>query len=553
PDIFAISAVVSTAYEYTKRLSLDVKKMLPNTLIVLGGNLGASANVLLRRTGVDICVLGEGEIPFLDVVHRTEETRDPTKFKDIPGLVLLEGDELVNTGYAKTLSKRVVYEINWDDVENSSDINMFFPVADDNITGHDDITHDPRFFEDHRRGKRVGTLYTAKGCVSRCTFCHRWDKGIRFIPVDIAMRRLDEIIIRYNVGILHIADENFGTDKRWLEEFCAEIKKRDVLWRAGTRAKGITPEVIAMVKEAGCTSLVYGNETGSPRMLEIMEKKVSIKDNYNAVKWAIEAELDSKVQLVCGMPGETSETIGETIEFCKFTNAISPRQNPNDLSINYAQALPGTPLYEYARSEGLIGKDLDGEEQYLLDISDRDAHDEFSTLNFTGFPKLECETWRPRITVEVNHHYVRKFGIEHYRKVLLKDTNFFDGVAPSAGYYANPRRLVETRGDFSDHNAADAPAYPSLMTLLLARRWGLALICYPVLAYRLRRFLFLLVTFKNLSRYGFGYTMSLLGAYFLYIVSPDRRERAYKRPYKSLRKIVNDDIGVLSNDEETMK
>ncbi len=70
PGVLGISAVVSTAYAYTKRLSQDVKAALPETLIVVGGNLAASAEILLRMTGTDLCVLGEGEKVFLNVVRR---------------------------------------------------------------------------------------------------------------------------------------------------------------------------------------------------------------------------------------------------------------------------------------------------------------------------------------------------------------------------------------------------------------------------------------------------------------------------------------------------
>jgi anaerobic magnesium-protoporphyrin IX monomethyl ester cyclase len=60
PDILGISAVVSTAYEYSKRLSLDIKKLLPKTTIILGGNMGASAEIILKKTGVDFVCTGEG-------------------------------------------------------------------------------------------------------------------------------------------------------------------------------------------------------------------------------------------------------------------------------------------------------------------------------------------------------------------------------------------------------------------------------------------------------------------------------------------------------------
>ena len=549
PDVFGISAVVSTAYEYSKRLSLDVKRMLPDTLIVLGGNMGASANVLLRRTGVDMCVLGEGEQTFLNVVQRAQSERSPLAFRDIKGLTLLDKhDTLINTGYEVTLPGEQLYDVDWSDLEASSDIGIYFRSVDDPDTHTDHYEDDERFKRAVGTGKTIGYLYTSKGCVSRCTFCHRWDKGIRFIPVDTVMRRLDEIIERYNVGFLNTADENFGTDRKWLGEFCAEIKKRNILWRAGTRARGMNRDTVALMRDAGCTAIVFGNETGSERMLEVMEKKVSIEDNYNAVKWTIEAGLGSKVQLVCGMPGESPETIRETIEFCKFTNTISERQNPNDLSINYAQALPGTPLYEYARHSKLIGQDLDGEEEYLLKISDRDAHDEYTTLNFTNYPKLICETWRPLITVEVNYYYYKKFGADHYRYVMFRDTEYFRHVRPDSGYYANPRRLIETGAQTGE--MAHKIKLPSLFYLIRRGNWGLALICHPAFAYHARHFLWLLVIVKDLRNSGLRQTAKLVGEYLNW--QWKRVTSARKFEYKSLRKLVDNDLGALPSDEVAM-
>jgi anaerobic magnesium-protoporphyrin IX monomethyl ester cyclase len=550
PDLVGISAVVSTAYEYSKRLSLDIKRILPDSMIVLGGNMGASANVLLRKTGVDMCILGEGEAIFLDVIRRSETTRIPHEFKDITGLTLLdENGLLINTGYREQLEADELYDIDWSDLEATSEINHYFQWADDNTTATAHFERDVRFFEDKHRNKRIGYLYTSKGCVSRCTFCHRWDKGIRFIPVDIVMQRVDEIIDRYDVGFLSVADENFGTNKRWLAEFCAEMKKRGILWHAGTRAKGVDPDSIAMMHDSGCTALVYGNETGSERMLQIMEKKVSIEDNYNAVKWTIDQGMGSTVQLVCGMPGETPETIAETIEFCKFTNSISPIQNPNDLSINYAQALPGTPLYEYGRRKGLIGKDLNGEEEYLLAISDRDAHDEYTTLNFTDYPKLMCETWRPRITIEVNYHYIKKFGRDAYFRVMNRDTKFFTKGGQESGYFANPRRLIESAPDTLS-TLDDDFHRPALLPLVLTGKFGLAIICYPELTYRVRRVLLLLVILKNIRESGFGPTWRLLKEYLAYRTSRLLNASKFAHEYQSLRKIVGESADLTSGGDD---
>ena len=280
-------------------------------------------------------------------------------------------------------------------------------------------------------------------------------------------------------------------------------------------------------------------------MLQIMEKKVSIEDNYNAVKWTIEAGMGSIVQLVCGMPGETPETIRETIEFCKFTNTISTRQNPNDLSINYAQALPGTPLYEYARNHGMIGQDLDGEEAYLLAISDRDAHDEYTTLNFTHYPKLICETWRPLITIEVNHHYLKKFGRQAYFEVMQRDTKYFRKGGAESGYFANPKRLLE-KAFVSDKDDVSEFQRPGLVRLISKGQLGLAIMCYPELAYRCRKFLLLMVIMKDVKNTGLASTMRLIGEYLRFRLSKLGQGANFAHEYQSLRKIVGEPCDVAA-------
>jgi anaerobic magnesium-protoporphyrin IX monomethyl ester cyclase len=552
PDVLGISAVVSTAYEYTKRLSLAVKERLPDTLIVVGGNMAASAEILLRRTGADLCVLGEGEIVFLDVVRRAHTTHDPFDFADIKGLALIgRTGEFINTGYPSPVPTEDLYDIDWSDLEKGSRIEHFFPlVHTDKAVSAEMFNDDPRIFAPQRKGKRFGFLYTSKGCVSRCTFCHRWDKGWRVIPVPILMKRLDEIRERYNVGFLRTADENFGSNHRWAEAFCREMKARDVLWHCGTRVKGMTMDLLTTWHDAGCTRVGFGLESGSARMLEVMEKKVDLKDNREAITMTQKLGIPAPISLVIGMPGEDPETIAETIEFTSFAKTQSADLNPNDLSINYAQALPGTPLYEFARHRGMIGGDPDGEEQYLLAISDKNAHDESSTLNFTDYPALITQTWRPLITIETNHAFVKKFGLKRYLFNLLHDANFYDSPPVDSGYQANPRRLIESgavgRPDFDDK--APMLRRPSLLSMVRKGQWGLALITYPVLAHHLRHFLWVLVVMKDFKKFGADYTVTLVADFFRFHLK--RLGRHLPKPeYRSLRKVVENDLGHLSGDD----
>jgi anaerobic magnesium-protoporphyrin IX monomethyl ester cyclase len=563
PDVLGISAVVSTAYEYTKRLSLDIKKLCPNTLIVVGGNLAASAEVLLRCTGADLCVLAEGEKVLLNIVRRVEETRDPTLFEDITGIVYLsQDDELINTGYESQLEADAVNKFDWEDLEQACDIGIFFkPVFDELGEPVHGFKHDPRTYEESRRNKTHAIVPSSKGCVARCTFCHRWDKGMRYPSIQEYMQKLDTLIEKYNLGFLAVGGENFGTDKRWLAEFCEEVKKRDILWTVGAaRTRTVDQDLVDMMMDAGCVNVTFGVESGSPRMLEIMEKKCSLEHNISAMKLAVENNMPSIVQLVIGMPGESPDTIRETIDFCKTVFTLSPNANPNDTSVNYAQALPGTPLYEYGRFKGLIGRTMDEEESYLLSISDKDAHDEISTLNFTDFPTLEFQTWRPRITIETNYAYVMKFGLPHYHKILLKDARFFKRARPDDGYFANPRRLMDATlatdsiNDVRESYEIDENQnlIPGLWTLMRSRNFGLAMVCYPILFYRLRALLPLMILARNLLGRPFSQNLNLLKDYARYKILPKNALEKFDFQYISLRKIVDSEIGLLPDDNPVL-
>ena len=164
-------------------------------------------------------------------------------------------------------------------------------------------------------------------------------------------------------------------------------------------------------KANGCIAVNYGIESGSEKMLKVMEKNATVEENINALKWTHEAGLATIIQLVLGMPGECDETIRETIDFLK---KVAPYQTewegkaPSELiSINYAQALPGTPLYEFAREHGFIGKSVDAEESYLIKISDTDAYSEDHFINYTGLSMLKVLMWRPWILAELDAHHLR--------------------------------------------------------------------------------------------------------------------------------------------------
>ena len=550
PDVVGISAVVSTAYAYTKRLTLDIRQRLDSTLVVVGGNLAASAELLLRKTGTDLCVLGEGERIFLKVVERAKTTRNPSDFQDITGLALLDDqDNLVNTGYEHPLDKGDIFDIDWQDLERTGTIDYYiFPLFDNGEFRKDPRIHDglaafdrdQRTYQPHRREKNLTVLNSSKGCVARCTYCHRWEKGIRHVPPDLIVARIQQLIRDKDIGFISFGDEDFGTDRRWLEEFCEKIAPLDLLWSVGgMRVNLVDPRIIAMMRDAGCCNIYYGMETGSADMLQVMEKRVSMEANRNAMQWTIDAGLSSIVQIVLRMPGETQKTMRETTDFCKMYNTLSPQQDPTKLAIFYVQALPGTPLYEYARRVGLIGSTLDEEEKYLLDISNQEATDPRTSLNFSDYPVLTTLCWPFMIQTEVNYAYIKKFGLDHFFQQVFGERN-----GPT---------------DLSSHDSGQRIiGPPSLWRRLLTRLSGKKpegrfpiTRSHPVFFYHLRHFGLFFVLAKTLRQHGVAHMWKIANEYLRFRWSPVK-ERRFEYPYKSLRKIVASDMGPLADDAPQM-
>lgn len=556
PDVLGISAVVSTAYSYSKKLSLRIKEALPDTMIVLGGNLAASAEIILRKTGVDICVTGEGEITLHKILQRMETTRDLEQYADIPGLVFLNAaDQVVNTGYEEPLDVGNIYDISYDDLERYSrrDHYIYNAFREGDQLVWSPGAFDQRTYEPHRREKRMATLSVGKGCVAKCTFCHRWDKGIRHIPIDVLMKRIDLLIERYNIGFLDLHIESFGSDRRWLEEFCERIKPYDLLWRAsGVRARSVTPEVLDMVKECGCVSFIYGFETGSAEMLQIMEKKIPMQTNFDAAKWTLDAGMLTVAQFVVGMPGESNATIKETTEFAKFVYVQAPWLKPNMISINYVQALPGTPIYEYARRKGVIGSSIDAEEEYLQLVSDRNACDSSVSYNYTDAPMIDWYSWRPRIVNAVNRAYIKTFGLDQFIRVLNGESAF----ATKGGQAWVPMQNVKPLDDATLRRLKMRFLLTGLPKIIIYTTpvlwWGAAFIN----TLRMRDDM---ASVKRREQSGvhsssiFVVAAFVLGEYFNSVVKGLRGDRPNKEAAKSLRKVLAEDIPPLDSDIPEMQ
>ena len=415
PDVIGLSGTLSHCYPHMKRVIKIIRDLFPKTWVVIGGNISASANVLLSKTGTDICVIGDGELPFIKLLDYIKLNRDRTKLNytalnEIRGLAFVDkNNQLKLTGFAEQIPADEMQYPNYDKLEwglqefggNSKLINEIFDNADSlkDITALNTQKHHvtSELIEIHKKikGKRVARIQTSKGCVAKCTFCQRAIKGYRVFGQNHLEARIIELKEKYNIGCLILDDENFGSDRKKSYECAKVMKKHDVYWAAqGARAKSISVEDLEFYKEHNLLAIRYGIESGSQKILDIMEKKTTTEKVFEQIATCKRLGIATASEVfMLGTPGESRETVLETAKFAAKLRYLLEE----DWSTTYpcwATAIPGTPLYEYSQQIGVIGKTIDEEEEYLIRTADEvEDHGVLNYLNKTDCDIKEIHYW----------------------------------------------------------------------------------------------------------------------------------------------------------------
>lgn len=413
PTVIGLSGVVSTTYMQVKRITKIARGVCPNVWIVLGGSMSASANVILRKTEVDICVQGDGEIPwveFLNYVKRYDREWRYEELGAIKGLSYLDPcGELCFTGYPDKIPSHLNPYPDYNILalglrKKPNALDNYFRVGRESAW----FAPDPRS-EDPHRGKKIAALWATKGCVARCTFCQRSTKGYgvnSLVSLDEHLQMLKE---RFDVGFIQVIDENFGSDKRHAYEVAKLFKKHDLLWMAGgVRCISVNEDDVKFYHKHNCSALKFGVESGSQKILDVMEKNFTVEQVYTAMKACYKFGVYSPIGLLIGMPGETLDTVRETgVYLGNISRMIGVPPGELGIGLCHALPLPGTPLYQYGQQVGMIGRTPDEEEKYLIAVSDL-ATEKDSYINLNGSPMREVLFWEFLLRYEATRGYFSK-------------------------------------------------------------------------------------------------------------------------------------------------
>lgn len=190
------------------------------------------------------------------------------------------------------------------------------------------------------------SIYTSLGCPFDCSFCniHALYNGKHKVwyrdPIEV-IKEIDILVGKYNIRNIKFWDELFTLNPSHTKKICDLLIHRNYglnIW-AYARVDTVAPEMLVRMKQAGINWLAYGFESGSNEVLGEVCKRADKQQAFDAVKWTHEAGINILGNFIFGLPGDTDETMRETLEFAKSLNIEYP-------NFYVAKGYPGSKLYK---------------------------------------------------------------------------------------------------------------------------------------------------------------------------------------------------------------
>ena len=394
--VVGISLMFFQEWPVTRDLIRAVHARYPHLRIVLGGETAtAFAPWIAEQTPeVAYIVKGEGEHTFTQLLAALGRNDSPV---DLPGLFTIAGGAPVDGG----LPTRI------------RDLSTLGRPAWD-LFSLDDYWAHPYFGVN--RGRSMPVLAT-RGCPYQCTFCsapQMWTT--RFTvrdPLDLA-DEIEAYVRDWGIENINFVDLTAITKRSWAIEFCQELIRRDlgISWQLplGTRSEVLDEELLGWLWRSGCRNVVYAPETGSERMVEVMNKRVDLGKLLDSVSTAHRFGLKTHVSIIIGHP---QERLGDLLASARFMlraawrgcdDAAAIMFCPYPGSVDFAELLDSGRFHidESAYYVGL-GRSSRGGRSFNPRLSGRTLHlaqlammASFYSLGFARHPRRLVGLWRGR-------------------------------------------------------------------------------------------------------------------------------------------------------------
>lgn len=205
------------------------------------------------------------------------------------------------------------------------------------------------------RGYKVASMLTSRGCPYSCIFCHNSWKGLPFRAhsPERVVEDIKYLADTYQVKALTFFDDDFFAIKKRTIRICELIKEKniDIIWGCNGRVDTVDAQVLRIAREAGCRQVAFGMESGSQKILDVLNKRTTVSQNAHAVRLCRDAHVSCVAFFMLGSPHETREDVELTRKFIMNSGI-------DCIGLCMATPFPGTKLWDWCAGKGFIPADI---------------------------------------------------------------------------------------------------------------------------------------------------------------------------------------------------
>lgn len=261
---------------------------------------------------------------------------------------------------------------------------------------------------------KTASMLTSRGCPYSCMFCHNTWRGIpyRFNSPERVISEIKALKETYGIQALFFIEDNFFVNKMRVKKICELMKNENlgVIWGANARVDNINLEMLQMAKEAGCRQVTFGFESGSQRILNVLNKRTTVEQNKRAIELCNQVGIIPQGTVMIGNPTETVEDVRATQNFIKEMNIKS-------VGVCITTPFPGTKLWQWCEEHKLIPQSF-----------------EWSDLNYHDLAIPACDTMSPK--------QIKKLKIETSNLIAEKMPLKFSDVISKI--FTHPKEAIKT-------------------------------------------------------------------------------------------------------------
>jgi anaerobic magnesium-protoporphyrin IX monomethyl ester cyclase len=306
------------------------KKFNNQTTVIMGGPHPSMIDMdLLNYPEIDIGVLGEGEITIVDLLNAMEAEKN---IDDVQGIIHRRHEQVI-----KNPQRELIQNLD----------SLCFPHEYASEILKDYNKYPPKAF---------GNIFAIRGCPYNCFFCgsrNIWSRKVRFrSPENVA----EEIKHLQKIGLksIHFDDDTFGVSAKHIKDLCNALMQHcpGIKWSCEIPVQLVNEQNISLMKDAGCSSIQMGIESGNNEILSIIRKNITIEEALDACDVINKQGIALHVFFIVGFLQDTEDTLRDTITAMKKVKC-------DVISYSIFTPYPGTEAFELCKEKGMIGDDYD--------------------------------------------------------------------------------------------------------------------------------------------------------------------------------------------------